>query len=550
MLTHLHIENYAIIEHLDIDLAASLNTITGETGAGKSILLGALGMLAGGKADAAVIGVNGENCIVEGSFKIDGYNLKPLFEKLEIDWEPVIDIRRVVSRSGKSRAFIGDAPVNLASVREVVDKLVDIHSQHQTLLLAHQDFQREIVDAVAQNSGEVQTYTDFYNQYTSSIKQLSALKAAQKNNAERGEWLAFQIEHLQGAKIELGEQSQVEAELNELTHAEQIGSGLSSASDAMQNDEAGALGAIKSAIGALHKIEAHLAKAEELAKRMESAYIELKDITAEVDDTLDNIEVNPRQVEILQQRIDEIYTLCKKHNVENGDCLPDILKNFEAEYDTIENSAENIEKLERQIAELKGSAVISAGKLTKSRVTAVAQIEKYVVSTLKKLGIKSPRIEVQISPQDLNAYGADAIKFLFSANDGAAMQDIASAASGGEMSRLMLSIKALVAGKLRLPTIIFDEIDSGVSGAVADAMGDIIYSLSASMQVINITHLPQVASKGETHFKVYKDKATHIVKLNKEERIEQIAAMISGAEVTDAARTQAEELLKTRTLRH
>lgn len=550
MLTHLHIENYAIIEHLDIDLAASLNTITGETGAGKSILLGALGMLAGGKADAAVIGVNGENCIVEGSFKIDGYNLKPLFEKLEIDWEPVIDIRRVVSRSGKSRAFIGDAPVNLASVREVVDKLVDIHSQHQTLLLAHQDFQREIVDAVAQNSGEVQTYTDFYNQYTSSIKQLSALKAAQKNNAERGEWLAFQIEHLQGAKIELGEQSQVEAELNELTHAEQIGSGLSSASDAMQNDEAGALGAIKSAIGALHKIEAHLAKAEELAKRMESAYIELKDITAEVDDTLDNIEVNPRQVEILQQRIDEIYTLCKKHNVENGDCLPDILKNFEAEYDTIENSAENIEKLERQIAELKGSAVISAGKLTKSRVAAVAQIEKYVVSTLKKLGIKSPRIEVQISPQDLNAYGADAIKFLFSANDGAAMQDIASAASGGEMSRLMLSIKALVAGKLRLPTIIFDEIDSGVSGAVADAMGDIIYSLSASMQVINITHLPQVASKGETHFKVYKDKATHIVKLNKEERIEQIAAMISGAEVTDAARTQAEELLKTRTLRH
>lgn len=546
MLTHLHIENYAIIEHLDIDLASGLNTITGETGAGKSILLGALALLAGGKGDSAAIGVNGDSCVVEGNFKIEGYKLDDIFAKFELDLAPEIDIRRVVSKTGKSRAFVGDVPVSLSAVREIVDRLVDIHSQHQTLLLAREDFQREIVDAVAQNGSKLEKYQAIYADLQKASKSLGSLQSAQKDSLARGEFLSFQIDQLRAANIQVSEQAAVEAELRELTYAEDIGIALSYCSEAMQNDEQGALLEIKGVIHSLTKIIDNFSKAEALIERLDSCYIELKDITAEIDDALDNVEVNPRRLELLQSRIDTIYTMCKKHNVGSGDELCDVLAEAESEYDLLENSTENMERLEAQIAKLREQAILCAAELTRSRIAAAPKIEKHIIDSLKKLGIKNPRLEVQIGAAELSLSGADNVKFMFSANDGAAMQQIENAASGGEMSRLMLSIKALVAKQLQLPTIIFDEIDTGVSGAVADAMGEIIYGLSLSMQVINITHLPQVASKGEHHFQVYKDKGTHIRKLTASERVEQIAAMISGSTVTAAAMEQAQVLLKGR----
>lgn len=542
-MTHLHIENYAIIEHLDIDFHAGLNTITGETGAGKSILLGALGLLAGGKGDAAAVGANGENCVVEGVFAIEGCSMESIFEELELDYEPTIEIRRIVSRSGKSRAFVGATPVSVSALRTIVDRLVDIHSQHQTLLLSRGDFQRDIVDAVADNVTSRTVYRATYEALTEARRSLAQLRGSEKDSKEREEFLAFQIDQLKSAKIVSGQQSELEQEQRELSNAEDIGSALNAANEALQNDEIGANVAIKGVIGTLSRIRSSFAAAEPLGERLDSLYIELKDITGEIDSALERVQVNPERLEQVERQLDTIYTLCRKYGVQSGDELLSKLAQFETEYDAIENAGESIEKLEAKVTVLASRAKKEASVLCKTRTDASPKIEKHIIAMLKKLGIKTPRFEVSITEGELSASGADSIKFMFSANDGAVMQPIESAASGGEMSRLMLSIKGLVAQKLSMPTIIFDEIDTGVSGAVADAMGEIIVAMSSAMQVINITHLPQVASKGEHHFQVYKEKGTHIKKLTLEERVEQIASMLSGSTITEAARSQAKTLL-------
>ncbi len=545
MLKNLHIQNYAIIEQLDIEFAPSLNTITGETGAGKSILLGALGLLGGARADISAISDGAPSCVVEGVFAIEGYGLERLFDELELDYSSEIVIRRVIQSSGKSRAFIDDMPVTLQTLRSVSDALIDIHSQHQTLLLARSDFQREIVDATAENSQLVNSYCTIFNELSALNKEIATLKAAQEKSATQSEFIAYQIEQLSEAKIREGEQEELEEEQRKLSHSEEIGMALGSVATILEGDQGGVVSELKSSINTLQRIEGNYNEASDIAERLKSCYIELKDIAEQLSDEAMNIESDPKRLEFIEQRLDTIYTLCRKHKVDNGDELIAVLAQFEAQYSAIEGGEELIENKEKEAKQREAEARELAKKLSESRKKCVSQIEKHIIESLSKLGIKQPKFRVEIVTTDeLTTNGIDNIKFLFSANQSSAPQPIEGVASGGEMSRLMLSIKDLVAKKLKLPTIIFDEIDTGVSGAVADAMGEIIEGMSAGMQVINITHLPQVAAKGENHYQVYKDRGTHIKRLDQNQRIEQIAAMLSGATITDAAREQARTLLK------
>lgn len=545
MLLSLHIENYAIIEQLDIEFAPSLNIITGETGAGKSILLGALGLLSGARADASAISDGADSCVVEGSFSIEGYGLEKLFETEELDFEPTIDIRRVISRAGKSRSFVGDVPVTLQTLRAIADRLIDIHSQHQTLLLARGDFQRQIVDAVAENAAINEKYRLIFEKLTALRREVEVLRKAQVDGAKMGDYLAFQVEELQSAAITEGEQEELEIEQKQLTHAEDITSTLASAASALDGEQDNVLGVVRYCAQSLSRIADNYPAATELAERLNSCYIELKDIASEVEDAASEIEVDPRRLEHVDDRLDTIYTLCKKHNVDSGDELPALLADFERQADAIENGEALIAQKKELVAKLEVEARTLAEKISETRRKIAPKIEKHIATSLLALGIKHPQFIIEITPTaTLAESGIDTIRFLFSANERSAPQSIEGVASGGEMSRLMLSIKELVAQKLKMPTIIFDEIDTGVSGAVADAMGTIIEGMGRQMQVINITHLPQVAAKGDHHYKVFKDRATQIVKLDQRARIDEIAAMLSGAAITDAARAQAVTLIE------
>lgn len=544
MLKSLHIENYAIIEQLDIEFAPSLNIITGETGAGKSILLGALSLLGGARADASAISDGADSCVVEGTFSIEGYGLEGLFEEQELDFDPIVDIRRVISRSGKSRSFVGACPVSLQTLRAIADRLIDIHSQHQTLLLSRGDFQRQIVDAVAENASLVEKYRAVYERLLAIAREIDILRKAQADGAKMSDYLSFQIEELQTAAVRQGEQEELEAEQKQLSHAEEITSTLAGVVSALDGEDQSVLSAVRQGAQALSRITANYAAAEELAERLNSCYIELKDIASEVEDAASEVELDPRRLEKVDERLDLIYTLCKKHSLESGDELPALLAKFSMQYEAIENGDQMIAQKEEEAAKAEIEARQLADKISETRRKTSPKIEKHIVESLLKLGIKHPQFAIEVAQTELNAYGADEVHFLFSANEKSAPQPIEGVASGGEMSRLMLSIKELVAKKLKMPTVIFDEIDTGVSGAVADAMGTIIENMGTQMQVINITHLPQVAAKGDHHYKVYKDSATHIVKLEDKERVAEIAAMLSGAAITDAARAQAKTLLK------
>lgn len=544
MLKSLHIENYAIIEQLDIEFAPSLNIITGETGAGKSILLGALGLLGGARADAQSISDGADSCVVEGVFSVEGYGLEGLFAEQELDFEPTIEVRRVISRNGKSRAFVGACPVSLQTLRVIADRLIDIHSQHQTLLLARGDFQRQIVDAVAENGALSQKYSIAFEQLQTVRRQIESLQKAQAAGAKMGDYLAFQIEELSAAAISVGEQDELEVEQKQLTHAEDITATLAGVAAGLDGEDQNAINVVRQSAQALSRIAPNYPAAEELAERLNSCYIELKDIASEVEDAATDIELDPRRLEKVDARLDLIYTLSKKHNVASGDELPTLLADFEQQYEAIENGEALIAQKEIAAQKLETEARALAEKISETRRKIAPKIEKHISASLLQLGIKHPQFAIDIvSVAELSASGADEIKFLFSANERSAPQPIEGVASGGEMSRLMLSIKELVAQKLKMPTIIFDEIDTGVSGAVADAMGGIIEAMGRQMQVINITHLPQVAAKGDHHYKVYKDRATHIIKLDENQRIDEIAAMLSGAEITEAAKLQAKSLL-------
>ena len=553
MLRRLSVENYALIDKLDIGFDAGLNIITGETGAGKSILLGALGLILGSRGESGVIKDAERNCVVEGEFRIDGYGLEPLFDDNDLDYSPDTVIRRIITPQGKSRAYVNDIPVQLAVLREIGDSLIDIHSQHQTLLLGDSRFQIKSVDSVASDKELLEGYATVFGAMTGSEKKLKEIREHAAAAGNDLEYVSYQLEQLHAARLAEGEQEELEALQKELTHASEIKEALLHAADTLGGeDERSVLASLKNVELSVGRLQEFFPAAEEYAARLKTAALELKDLYGEMSSQGDRVEADAGRLESVGSRLDTIYSLQQRHKIDTVAGLLDLQRVYEEQLKNIEGFDEEIERLTAEIAALRAQAVKLAAGITAARKKAAARVESYVTGTLAKLGMPAAQLKVEISPAaDLQPDGADSVRFLFNANRNSALQPIEKVASGGEMSRLMLAIKSLLAGHAKMPTIIFDEIDAGVSGLIADKMGEIIWALASDIQVINITHLPQVASKGEAHFFVYKaDTAegavTLIKRLSVEERVEEIAKMLSGAGVTEAARTQARTLLGTK----
>ena len=545
MLRRLSIENYALIDKLDLELDAHLNIITGETGAGKSILLGALGLLLGNKNEGGTIRDEGRNCIIEGVFDVEGYGLEPLFEEADLDYEPQTVIRRVISASGKSRAFVNDMPVQLSALRELGVRLIDIHSQHRNMILSDEAFRTSALDTLADAVPTVEEYRAIYSQLQAAKRRLEQMVAEAESLKRDEEWLRYQVEEFEAAALKAGELAEAEAELAVLENADQIGEALVTLRNILDADEVGVLEQLAAGESAIAHVSANYPSGEQVCERLRSVVAELKDLGQLVADDSERIEADPERLQRLTDRVNLIYSLCQKHRVKDLDELLAVGERLAEQLSAITHSDERIDEQREKIAALKQKAERLAEKIHTLRVKASAKMSKSVVQMLVQLGMAEARFEVEVEPtQELTQSGADRIRYMFSANGRLAPQPVEKIASGGEISRVMLSLKALLAEKSKLPTIIFDEIDTGVSGRIADAMGEIINSLGENMQVVAITHLPQVASKGESHFVVYKhDSCTNLTRLGDEERVTEIAKMLSGSEISSAALSQARLLL-------
>ena len=545
MLRRLTVENYALIERLDMELDAHLNIITGETGAGKSILLGALGLLMGNKNESGTIRDESRNCIIEGVFDIEAYRLEQLFEEYDLDYEPQTVIRRMISPSGKSRAFVNDMPVQLATLRELGARLIDIHSQHQNLVLADEAFRIKAVDALSATTDAVKAYRIKYDALRAAERNLKELQDAAEVLRRDEEWLRYQVEEFQAASLRTGELEEALEELKVLENADQIGEALTSLRNTLDAEQIGVLEQLSAAESAICRIKDNYPRGEEIAERLHSVVQELKDMSATVGDDSERIDADPERLQRLTDRVNMIYSLCQKHRVQDLSELMAVGERLAEQLNAITHSDENIEQCRREIEALKAEATKMALEIHALRENGATIISTNVEGMLSALGMAEGRFTVELQQcEELQPTGCDKVRFLFSANGKVAPQAVEKVASGGEMSRVMLALKALLAEKSKLPTIIFDEIDTGVSGRIADAMGGIICSLSENMQVVSITHLPQVASKGDTHFVVYKhDSRTNITRLTPEERIEEVAKMLSGSEITSAAIEQARLLL-------
>ena len=554
MIKHLHIENYALIEALDLELHSGFSVITGETGAGKSIILGAIGLLLGQRADMKAIKVGAKRCVVEATFDVGSYGMQDFFEENDLDFDASeCIVRRELTASGKSRAFINDTPASLAQLKELGEQLIDIHSQHKNLLLGKEDFQLGTLDIVAKNDKLLNEYKTEYKEYRQAEKQLEKAIEEARNSKEDEDYLCFQVEQLADANLTDGEQEELEEEAETLEHAEEIKSSLYSASNNLQTerDGADALNLIKQSISELHSITSVYGDAEELANRLDSCYIELKDIAGELEGQAEDIEYNPQRLEQVNDRLNTIYTLQKKHNVESVKELLDIQKDMEDRLMRIDNSDDFIEQLRLKVDAQKTKTLGIAKKLSKARHEAAKTVETAMVEKLLPLGMPNVQLKCSVisNPEELTSSGYDQVQFLFNANKSGELKPVSQIASGGEIARVMLALKALIAGAVKLPTIIFDEIDTGVSGSIAEKMAVIMKEMGDhERQVISITHLPQIAAFGSHHYKVYKedtDDATlsHIVPLTDEQRVEEIAHMLSGATLTQAALDNAKELL-------
>jgi DNA repair protein RecN (Recombination protein N) len=550
MLKTLSIRNYALIDALEIDLAKGLTIITGETGAGKSILLGALGLLLGDRADAASLYDKEQKCVVEGTFRVKEYGLNDFFEENDLDYANETVIRREITPEGKSRAFINDTPVNISLLKMIANNLVDVHSQHETLTLNESSFQLEAVDAVAGTGELLAEYKATFKSFRKISDQLRDLNEQEAKAKKDLDYFNFQFEELNAAQLKKDQQPELEAELQTLENAEAIKSGLSKSAFTLD-------GAEESLISALTEIKntlAHLAKfnpqVAQLSERINSAHIELKDIASELESLNEEIVHDPKRIEEVQERLDVIYRLQQKHSVKSIEELIVLRDELEKKISDIGSLETQIKVLEAEQVKLNGKVLDLAGKLSKKRATAAPKLAKEVKETLQQLGMPNAELNVQIEKLELpTASGLDKVTFLFSANKGSAPQQLNKVASGGELSRLMLSLKSLLAKHTSLPTIIFDEIDSGISGDVAAKTGLILEQMSDTMQVLTITHLPQVASKGKSHLFVYKEEGgkrtvTRIKTLDKEERVQEIAKMLSAGNVGEAAIKNAKELLK------
>lgn len=549
MLERLSIENYALIQQLELELSPSLNIITGETGAGKSILLGALGLIMGNRADTAVLKDSGRNCVIEGLFDMGGYGLETFFDENELDYERHTVIRRIVTPAGKSRAYVNDLPVQLATLRELAAHLIDIHSQNQGVLVADGEFRIRVLDSLADNRGLRAEYGRAYRALREREQELARLREEVGRNRRDEEYMRFQWQQIAALGLHEGELQELEAEQRELSNAEGVLAALSEAGGLMENDETGVLAALKTAEAALQRIGGVLEGTSDLAARIHSAYVELKDVSGEVASLAGRIEDNPARLEAVDNRIGAVSDLMRRYGAASSDELLALGNDLATRLEAITDSDAEIAELEAETGALRVTAEGLAAAVTASRTEASALFDEAVGRVLARLGMPSARFVTEITPSGaLSPSGADSVRFLFNANGGEGLQSLERIASGGETSRVMLALKSIVARSTKLPTILFDEIDTGVSGKIADAMGRIIAELGDSMQVVNITHLPQVASKGETHFLVYKEASpsgnvTRIRLLDREARVGEIAKMLSGSEVTEAAVAQARALL-------
>ncbi len=550
MLRSLYIQNYALIEKLDIGFEPGFSVITGETGAGKSIILGAIGLLLGQRADVKSIRTGTTKCVIEARFDISRYNLRPFFEENELEYEDECILRRELYASGKSRAFINDSPAPLAQMKELGEQLIDVHSQHQNLLLNTEGFQLNVLDLLAHDDAILAAYQSAYKAWKQAQGDLDKLIEKIARDKSDEDYIRFQWQQLDEARLATGEQEALEQETEMLSHAEDIKAGLYQADQLFNNDEHGLLSGLKTCCNTLQTLQAVYPAAEELANRLESSYIELKDIADEISDREERVEFNPARLAEANERLNLIYSLQQKHHVDTVDELMALHDDYATRLASISSSDEELETLRKQCEELHGQVLRQASVLTQARQEAAREVERQMAQRLIPLGMPNVRFAVEMGERkEPGPHGSDTVSFLFSANKNGTLQNISSVASGGEIARVMLSVKAMIAGAVKLPTIVFDEIDTGVSGEIASRMADIMQEMADNQrQVISITHLPQIASRGRAHYKVYKkdnetETNSHICRLTEEERVEEIAHMLSGATLTEAALNNARTLL-------
>lgn len=550
MLRQLYIKNFTLIDELDIEWHEGFSVMTGETGAGKSIILGAIGLLLGQRADPKAIKQGADKCVIEAHFDLSRYELKPFFDENDIEYDANDTIIRREISTSKSRAFINDTPVALSMLKELGEQLVDIHSQHQNLLLNKQDFQLNVVDILAKDSDLMKEYQENYSLLSIANRQLEELKESIERNRQQVDFLQFQCEELEQANLVLGEQEELEQQSETMSHAEEIKSALYDADNQLSSDQQGAVDAIRQTLHSLNSISRVLPAASELTERLESCHIELKDIADEVSRLLERTDFDPSELEHINNRLDHLYDLEKKYHAENVEELIAQRDNLKQQLSAIENSDEAVGELEAKCEKLKAKSQQLADELSKQRQKAAKEIEKQMQQRLVPLGMPHVRFAVSISKTELNKSGQDQVAFLFSANTSTPLQPVSQVASGGEIARVMLSLKAMISGAVKLPTIIFDEIDTGVSGKIAEKMAEMMREMGeANRQVISITHLPQIAALGSHHYRVSKEETaqgttSHLHKLTNEERIREIAQMVSGSDVTEAAIANAKQLLK------
>ena len=551
MLQQLYIKNFTLIDELDIQFHPGFSVITGETGAGKSIILGAIGLLLGQRADSKSIKQGADRCVIEAHFDLSRYDMKSFFDENDIEYDDKDTIiRRELTATGKSRAFINDTPVALSMLKELGDQLMDIHSQHQNLLLNKQDFQLNVVDILAQDTKEVAAYQKVFDQYQQQKKALEALREEIERNRQNVDFLQFQFDELSQSKLAKGEQEELEQQSDTMSHAEDIKTALYETDNALNGDETGVVDMIRKASNALGSISQVLPDSEELVGRLDSCRIELKDIADEVGRMLNHTDFDPEELDAINNRLDRLYELEKKYHVKTVEELISLRDQLRQQLNNIENSDEAVGEKEKEVERLHAICQEHANKVTKQRQAIAKQMKSQMAGRLEALGMPHARFEVSITTTELGRNGQDNVSFLFSANTSTPLQSVAQVASGGEIARVMLSLKAMISGAVKLPTIIFDEIDTGVSGKIAEKMAQIMQEMGQTeRQVISITHLPQIAALGSHHYKVSKEETpqgtiSQMKELTPEERINEIAQMLSGSNISKAAIDNAKQLLK------
>lgn len=551
MLKQLYIKNFTLIDELNIQMHPGFSVITGETGAGKSIILGAIGLLLGNRADSKSIKAGRDRCVIEAHFDLSKYDMQQFFTDNDID-EDLSDtiIRRELTAAGKSRAFINDTPVSLTKMRELGEQLVDIHSQHQNLLLQKEDFQLNVVDIIAQDEKQRKNYEAAYNQYKQANQKLNALKAEIEKNRENEDFLRFQFKELDEAQLQNGEQEELEQEYEMLSHSEDIKTALYQADNHLSGDDGNIIERLKQTSEQLANIKDVYPEVTELLERIDSSYIELKDIAQEVNGLTDHVEFDPARLETINERLDKLNSLQQKFHVRDLGELIETYHQLEEQLSHIDHSDEDVEALEQEVAQLLEKAQKQAKELTAIRTKAAKKVEEEMKQRLIPLGIPNVRFSISLTEKPLSHDGGDKVNFLFSANKSTPLQPVTQVASGGEIARVMLSLKAMISGAVKLPTIIFDEIDTGVSGKIAEKMAQIMVEMgNHERQVLSITHLPQIAAMGSHHYKVSKEETdegtiSRMTELSQQERVQEIAQMLSGSDVSEAALANAKELLR------